>query len=188
MKPKRTEKDLDIRNRRASAFAGCVAGMEKGFTLIEVLVAMVLLLIGMLGVIGMQYYAISGNSASREIKVAVNLAHQLTEQMKATPYASLASSTDTPALDPSMRGSMSNLTRRWWVQPDCFALALDDGGNGDNGSCSVNLNAGCPGGDPDTAVPVATSAIRIRTCWQDRDGLNRSVTLDTVRWNENVVP
>jgi prepilin-type N-terminal cleavage/methylation domain-containing protein len=188
MKSKRTEQGLDIGNSRISGFAGWVPGVEKGFTLIEVLVAMVLLLIGMLGVIGMQYYAISGNSASREIKVAVNLAHQLTEQMKATPYASLASSTDAPALDPSMRGSMGNLTRRWWVQPDCFALTLDDGGNGDNGSCSVNLIANCPGGDPDTAVAVAASAVRIRTCWQDRDGLNRSVTLDTVRWNENVVP
>ena len=161
-------------------------GHKEGFSLVEVMIAMVILLVGMLGVIGMQYYAVTGNSFSREMRVATNLAHQFTEQMKATSYVNIVPDADV-ITDPIRTGGVS-FTRRLWVFPDCFALSLDKGGNGDDGTCDIGLVPGCPGGDPDVAVAVASSAIRSRTCWTDTNGDDHSVTLDTVRWNENVVP
>jgi prepilin-type N-terminal cleavage/methylation domain-containing protein len=152
---------------------------NNGFSLVEVMIALVVLLIGMLGVMGMQYYSVSGNAASREIRVATNLSQQLVEQMKSTPYINLASNTDVPALNAAMSGGI-NFTRAWWVVPDCVGLAA--GGNLCAGAAPACTT------DPDGAVAVQASAIRTRTCWTDRQGVAHSVTLDSMRWNENAVP
>ncbi len=56
----------------------------------------------------------------------------------------------------------------------------------DDNTCG-NLAAACTS-DPDGTMIVSVSAIRARTCWTDKSGGNHSVTLDTLRWNENVVP
>jgi len=157
----------------------CAGNSDSGFSLIEVMIAFVVLLIGMLGVMGMQYYAVSGNASSRDLRVATSLSQQLVEQMKSTPYTNLASNADAPALNAAMSGGV-NYTRAWWVVPDCVGLAA--GGNlcaGGAPACTT---------DPDGAVAVQASAIRTRTCWTDRQGVAHSVTLDTMRWNENAVP
>lgn len=158
--------------------------LDKGFTLIEIMIAMVVLMIGMLGVMSMQYYSVSGNASSRELRVATNLSHQLIEQMKSTPYVNLSTSTDrqVAAADNSLLGGITNFTQAWWVVPDCFNINL----TADNGTCTA-LAAIC-NGDPDGTMAVQSSAIRVRTCWTDRDGTNHAVSLDTVRWNENVTP
>ncbi len=152
---------------------------DSGFSLIEVMIAFVVLLIGMLGVMGMQYYSVSGNAASREIRIATNLSQQLVEQMKSTPYVNLASNTDVPVLNAAMSAGV-NFSRAWWVVPDCVGLAA--GGNLCAGAAPACTT------DPDGAVAVQASAIRTRTCWTDRRGVAHSVTLDSMRWNENAVP
>ena len=48
-------------------------------------------------------------------------------------------------------------------------------------SCDAN-------GDPDNAVVVPVSALRSRTCWQDKNECFHSVTIDSIRWDENVTP
>lgn len=154
-------------------------GENKGFTLIEVMVALVVLLIGMLGVMGMQYYAVTGNAASREMRIATNLAQQIVEQVKSTPYANLASNGDAPILGQAMSGGV-NYTRSWWVVPDCVGLAA--GGNVCGGAAPACSS------DPDGGMAVQVSAVRARTCWTDKNGVNHSVTLDSLRWNENVIP
>lgn len=155
---------------------------RSGFTLIEVMVALVVMLIGMLGVMGMQYYAVSGNAASREIRIATNLSKQLIEQTKTTPYAILTSNTDTPPVDTAISGQLQ-FTRRWWVVPNCVGLDLVS----DDNTCN-NLATSCTNGRPDTTPVPAVSAVRARTCWTDKDGVPHAVTLDTLRWDENVLP
>ena len=150
---------------------------NNGFTLIEVMIAMVVLLVGMLGVMGMQYYAVAGNSVSRELRIATNLTQEVVEQIKGTPYANLASGTDPAALPtgPEISGSMLTVTRRWWVTQNCTEL----GGNGN--ACTVAPVPACVT-SPDVAVEPDVSAIRARTCWTDTNGTPHSVTLDTLRW------
>jgi prepilin-type N-terminal cleavage/methylation domain-containing protein len=157
---------------------------NKGFSLIEVMVALVVLLIGMLGVMAMQYYAISGNTASRELRIATTLTHELIEQIKSTPYNGLSSDSDNPLVnqDISISGGRDDYIRRWWVVEDCVNLTL----TGDDNSCNANLIATCTL-DPDPARVVPVSAIRARTCWTDKNGITHSITIDTLRWNEDVV-
>lgn len=158
---------------------------ETGFTLIEVMIAVVVLLIGMLGVMGMQYYSITGNTASRELRIATNLSQELVERIKSTPYANIASGADpdVPGIGTAISGGVA-FTRTSWVAPDCASLNMPN----DDNSCNPGMAVNCTM-DPDGASVVPMSAIRVRSCWTDlKTGATHSVTLDTVRWNENVVP
>lgn len=158
---------------------------DDGFSLVEVMIALVVLLVGMLGVMGMQYYAITGNTSSRDMRMATNLNQQLVEQIMSTPYDSLASSTDQPLLgevNTSLTGGLTNITRTWWVVPDCVALCL----NPDDNTCNPALGPSCSS-DPEPGVTTGVSAIRVRTCWTDKDGTNHSMTFDTLRTVKNDV-
>ncbi|UCH82358.1 MAG: prepilin-type N-terminal cleavage/methylation domain-containing protein [Nitrospiraceae bacterium] len=171
------------RNNYALSLSAC--SREKGFTLIEIMIALIVLMTGMLGVLGMQYYAVGGNVSSKDMRVATNISQQLIEQFNAVPYASLASGSDVepvPAVETSLSGGII-YTRTYWVHPNCIALQLD----GDDGTCNPALAASCLT-DPDAALATASSAIRVRTCWTDKNNTNRSVTLNTLRWDENVTP
>ncbi len=61
----------------------------KGFTLVEVLVALTILVIGLLGVAMMQIATISGNTFSREMAVATELGQDLLEKLNSATYTSL---------------------------------------------------------------------------------------------------
>ena len=152
---------------------------SRGFTLVEVMIAFVVLLLGMLGVLSMQYYAITGNAASRELRIATNLSQEIIEQMKSTPYNNLASiNPRTLPSDATFSGGVT-FTRRSWTFADCVGLTL----TGDDGTCNASLVPTCAF-DPDGAKVVPVSAVRARTCWSDRNGTNHSVTIDSLRWEE----
>jgi type IV pilus modification protein PilV len=151
---------------------------EKGFTLIEVMIALVILLVGMLGVMGMQYYAITGNTSSRELRIATSLSQDLIEQLRTTPYSIMNSSADMPQSGITISGNVQ-FQRGWAVVPNCIELAADADTCPPAAVC-VSV--------PDGATPTAVSAVRARTCWNDKNGNNHSVTLDTLRWDENAVP
>lgn len=146
----------------------------RGFTLIEVMIAMVILLVGMLGVMGMQYFAISGNTSSREMRVATSLSQEVIEQLTGTPFAQLLGGNDIPALGGAIAGGV-NFTRAWWVVPSCVSLNL--GGAAVTDCAVVPAAAAC---DPAGAAAVQSTAIRARTCWTDRHGTLHAVTLDSL--------
>lgn len=77
---------------------------EKGLTLIEVLVTMVVLAVGLLAMAQLQVSAINGNVASNNLTVASTLAHDKLEELKGLAL-------DQPALadtDSSNNTSLSN--------------------------------------------------------------------------------
>ena len=152
---------------------------SRGFTLIEVMIAFVVLLLGMLGVLSMQYYAITGNAASRELRIATNLSQEIIEQMKSTPYNNLAAIITRALPTDATFSAGVTFTRRSWTFADCVGLTL----TGDDGTCSAGLVPTCTF-DPDGAKVVQVSAVRARTCWSDRNGTNHSVTIDSLRWAE----
>lgn len=57
-------------------------GNNHGFSLVEVLIAMVLLAIGLLGVAGMQTMAISGNSFAHTGTVAIQLGEGMVDRIR----------------------------------------------------------------------------------------------------------
>ena len=66
----------------ASARATALAAGQAGFSLIEVLVAIVVLSLGMLGAVGMQTTAMQSNREARSQAVSTTFARELAEKMR----------------------------------------------------------------------------------------------------------
>ena len=62
--------------------AWCVCDRHAGFSLVEVLVAIIILSVGMLGAVGMQSAAMQSNKEARNQATAVTLARELGERMR----------------------------------------------------------------------------------------------------------
>lgn len=71
------------------------AGRERGFTLIETSIALVVLLVAGLGAASLFSYAANYNTGANDRAAAQALAQRQMEQLRKTPFASLASSTET---------------------------------------------------------------------------------------------
>jgi len=68
---------------------------NKGFTLVEIMIAIFILVIALLGLISVTVMVIKGNSFSKTMTTATTLAKDKMEELKNTGYGSLASDTDT---------------------------------------------------------------------------------------------
>ena len=68
---------------------------HKGFTLVEIMIAIFILVIALLGLISVTVMVIKGNSFSKTMTTATTLAKDKMEELKNTGYGSLASDTDT---------------------------------------------------------------------------------------------
>lgn len=66
------------------------AGAQHGFTLVEILVAIVVLSFGVLGVVGMQAAALQSNRAARNQSTAVALGRELADIMRGNKDVALA--------------------------------------------------------------------------------------------------
>jgi len=76
---------------------------NKGFTLLEVMIAMAILAVGLLAIAGMQIIAIRANAQSREVTEAITLATRHLDYLKSLPY-------NDPALDDTEETNNDNLT------------------------------------------------------------------------------
>lgn len=85
---------------------------NKGFSLIEVLVGLVILAIGLLAIAGMQITSIRGNYFSSSLTQATILAQDRMEKLKNLPYPSLSSGSDTETVSGTI------FTMQWTVVPD----------------------------------------------------------------------
>ncbi len=72
---------------------------QRGVTLIEVLVALLVLSIGLLGLAGLQTVALQHNQAAYMRSQATNLAHDVADRMRANREAALAGDYDTNDCD-----------------------------------------------------------------------------------------
>ena len=59
---------------------------ESGFTLLEVLVSIVIFVIGILGLMALQVFAIKGAYLGERTTEAVELANSMINEIQATPY------------------------------------------------------------------------------------------------------
>lgn len=91
---------------------------ERGFTLLEVLVAIVVLSFGVLGVVGLQAAALQANKDARYQSSAVRLARELGDMMRGNKQVATASSA---ASNPYLIDYTGSLPA---APEDCFALPL----------------------------------------------------------------
>lgn len=118
---------------------------QKGFTLLEVLVAGAILTIGLLGIAAMMITAIQANAQGRKISVATNLTQQRIEEMKNIPFENLFMT------DPLNSNNSSNLA-------PVNILGVTPVDNGSNQSCGTDGASGgsYPCGDVTTNDRVWT--------------------------------
>ena len=92
-----------------SKHQGSIQRNQKGFTLLEFLIAVMILSVAMLGMATLTGAMISYNKEAFDNTRAVALAQGKMEQLKNIPYGSLTGSNDTP---------QSPYTRTWTVDDD----------------------------------------------------------------------
>lgn len=86
----------------------CNTKCQSGFTLIEVLIALVIFSVGILGVNAMQLTSIKGNSKANRVTEASNLAADRIEQVLSMPYNS-----DSNLIDDDGDGSVDELDEQF---------------------------------------------------------------------------
>lgn len=106
-----------IRGRSEDKKAMTITGMHnhKGFTLVEIMVAMFILIIALLSLVSVAVMVIKGNTFSKTMTTATTFARDKLEQLKNTGYDSLAGGTDTVG---------SIYTRTWTVTADSPAADM----------------------------------------------------------------
>jgi len=140
-----------MRNLHKNPSTNPLAG-QQGFTLLEVMIALVIFAVGVLGLAAMQIDFIQGNDTARELTEAANRASDKIEQLMSVGYTD--SDLDVNANPHTEAGGGYNLS--WTVQhPD------QDGSGGVND-------------DEDTF-----KTIQITVTWND--GTARSFTMNTMR-------
>ncbi len=104
------------------------SGNEHGFTLIEVLIAMAIFSIGILGVAAMQTTAANGNSSARRVTNIANVAADYVERLISLPYNDLANGNDNTGTEYSVNWTVTDdtpLTGTKTLQVTVQALAID---------------------------------------------------------------
>jgi type IV pilus assembly protein PilV len=76
--------------------------IEEGFTLVEIMIALIVLSVGLVALAGLQVSAIRGNAFSKRMTTAVSIANARIEQIKNTPYANIQSESSTKVIQSNM--------------------------------------------------------------------------------------
>ncbi len=146
--------------------------MQRGFTLIEVLIALVISAIGLLGIAGMQMFSINNTSASNVRAVAAIEAANLVSRMKGNPdyWQSV-----------SDNFAIRVVTDGGDVQIEDIDAATDNAGetlNAQNADCTVD-------GACDTAAKVAAYNLMRWKARLDTRLPNAEVSITRIKPNES---
>lgn len=112
---------------------------QEGFTLVEVLIAMFLLVTALLGTAAVTATVINGNAFSSRMTQATTLAQEKVEEIMAMPYASIGSQSgqDTP---------MTSYSRSWSVASNSPAAHM----------ATIEVNVTFPWKGSDRTVSITT--------------------------------
>jgi prepilin-type N-terminal cleavage/methylation domain-containing protein len=108
---------------------------KRGFTLIELMVAVTIILITVSGALLSFMYLLVLNDSSRNLMIAVNDAQYVLEQIKSQPYANIASYT--PPTFTNLTGETISLTRSIGV--NISTVNVDVGWQDKQGTRSFSL-------------------------------------------------
>ena len=100
---------------------------QRGFTLVEVLVSVVILSIGVLGAVGMQAASLQSNREVRYQVIAASIARELAEKMRGNHIIAVkTTATDNPYLLDTTLTASSALTA---PSPNCYTTSCPTGLN-----------------------------------------------------------
>lgn len=150
---------------------------QNGFTLLEVMIAMVIFAVGMLGLAGIQALSLENTHSSYSRNQAILLAYEMVDRMKANPTAGTnyeVATTDaiaTPATlcDVTACNNVEMATFDQWQWKTSLPLLLVSGQGqivntaGDNYTITVHWDEDRTGATGTTCPPVAATDLR---CYQ----------------------
>ncbi|MDX6674747.1 MAG: hypothetical protein QOH11_2165 [Solirubrobacteraceae bacterium] len=170
--------------QRESDFA-CRRG-EAGFTLVETLVASVLLIVGLLGVFAMLEVADAGNASARAREGATNTAREVLEQARAVPYAQIQPAT-LPATLQAQPGLASTSTGSWTVVRRGFTYtiavsdcSLDDPRDGSGSHTGLPLCADSTATGTADAQPEDFKRVVATVTWREHAGSHSVTEIETL--------
>ena len=147
---------------------------DEGFTLIEVMIAMAIFLIGFLAVGTMQISAVNGNASARMRTEATVLATEIVEQLMAIPYNSTGYIGPYSTADPLEDTNLALEVETYYPGPS-VADFVTNPGSIYKVQWSVNVD------DP----RADTKTIAVTVSWQKR-GRDNEVNLSFVAANANM--
>ncbi|SRR6266550_7113559 len=128
-------KTTEAKRRRA-------ATPERGFTLIETSIAMVIMMVAGLGVVSLFVYSISNNSGGNDRAVAISIAQQQVEQLRSVPFTdSILNVSAATVLTPD---TVSN-GRTYRVTRTVTGSNNDDSGNPTLKTITIRVDPTSPG-------------------------------------------
>ncbi len=152
--------------KRNMALRAGGANRARGFTLVEALVALLVLSIGLLGVAAMQLSSLRANSGAFQRSQATFLAQDLADRMRANRTAALAQAYDFTfgTAPPPAPANTAEIDLAAWKAR--LAATLPPGSSGSTAD------------DPDAAVTtnVATGIVTIAIRWDDSRGSEALLT------------
>lgn len=131
---------------------------SRGFTFVELLVALVIIAVGVAGLVALQRTFIQSSSRAAERTAALEMAQQRLETLRFTPYADIVGGSENVSLDGK------DYALSWTVAPFYF-----------NGSWLTTGQVGLP--NPLPALPDAKAAT-ISISWTARGGEAESLTME----------
>ena len=143
-----------ISQHSAAAPASSLAAAQSGFSLIEVLVAVVVLSLGMLGAVGMQTTAMQSNREARSQALATTFARELAEKMRGNHAVAIqTTAVNNPYLfDSTLTGTSSVAT----FTVNCFTTTT---------GCSATEAAAWDVADWQGRVLAALPTPRVKVCF-----------------------
>lgn len=143
---------------------------NTGFTLIEVLIAMLVLAVGLLGLAGLQATSLRNNQSAYNRSQATQLAYDLADRMRANVTAAITTSTYTTILPLSTATAKANcLTTAGCIPADMAENDLYEWNCAVAGGCENNIPpilATLPSGTGTIASPAA-GVFTITITWDD---------------------
>ena len=171
---------------------------RDGFTLVEVLIALTILAIGLLGVALMQVTSISGNTFSREMSVATELGQDMLEKLRTYEYTS--TNTDNALIGaaspgtnhPTVADVAANLAPAADTTADCSVPnannVIDERGLWTARATAIGTTAGPllyrrKWNVTDNSPATNMKAIDVTVCWTEKGAASttRSITITGVK-------
>jgi len=128
--------------------------LVHGFTLIEVLIALVIMSVGMLGIAGLYVHSMQAGRTSVFRHNAVTLASDVADRIRANPRAAAAYELADPKTASICYISFIDCTRDEMALNDIFLWNLQARNTMPNGAVTIDFNAGLALAPPTYAITV----------------------------------
>jgi type IV pilus assembly protein PilV len=155
---------------------------SSGFSLIELLVAVLVMGIGVLGVTALQMVSLQNNRMALERGEAVHLAYDIMDRIRANPGVSYATDIgDAPPAAPNCVGLGANCSAAQMRDFDLTSWKCLLGEHRDDGACDaipgLDAQPGLPNGDG--AIEEAGAVVTVTVQWSGVGDADQTVVIDS---------